>query len=507
MPIPRLFSPSIFGRAGLVVLISAFGLALAIGQGTQEAALEAEAMKYVEQASDEALSTEDRIEALRRLKAAHDRMREIKKAQGERWKSRDDGDGFKSLVDYILPANLSNLAGELKVNLAELGPPRLEVPGALGGTVTVKTDGDQKEYQLTKPLRPWVVQEPSSRRPATDDQRLTQMLQEIGQESNWYLNELADIQRNAGLYFRTAFQKIAFSVPYQEETIWKNAELFAQRSGAGTREWMARQLSSARRLETWRWLDSVMDKTFEDLQSDHLKAQEDLQKKLLFKQETWQLNEATAYQASLQELCSALVSVEQMLVWYIGAPTFDKSEEEARARADARTALGQQQPVVLRLWLKWKFEQAYLTSLGTVVMGDAAPLKQNERLKDALPAAEAEYKAALDRLNLLELEMMNRYFGWRIKDGLERAIPMPTFRPHLPSAGHEINFYRNLFMRSPPADIDHYERLRGLGFFKNCQSSDETYTHLLTKEQLDAFHAESSERAAAVSPATLPDGR
>lgn len=480
-------------------------------QKAQEAELVKQADRYISRVQGGTSSVEELAGAVRELDDIYQRMRAIIRSQGqEKWDQRTEYDEFKRMHDF-LPLFRAQLVEALT---AELKAARLkpnEVRARLAELLTARAEGGQAEaqteVQTPAVFRPWDVA-PSRRPPATDDQRLRQMIEELNGQTDWHQNELNEMRRNAGLYFRTVLPSIVVDYTYyDEQMIWLMAGGFAEESGAETRAWMDQELSTSRRLEEdWAWLHDILDKSFEDLQKQYFDAQDSLRAHLLIRQETWSAEEALAYPATIGRLCGDLVSAEQMLVWYLGAPSFEESERRARSRAEQRERLEQQQPVVLRQWLKWQFLKKRDESLPAIVSPwDAAKKREKMYLTDAPPdqpnrleQAEADYSAAKGALDVMKLELMRGYFGWRIKDGLQRAIEMPKFRPRLKQAGHDVNFYRNLLLRAPPADVDEYERLKDLGFFKNCQSR-ETYHELLTGTERAAHSAQDDRRRAALA--------
>lgn len=499
-----------------VLVALALGLGFAYAQDAEqaqrahEAELVRQAGEFIAQAQDGRRSVEDRADAVRKLDGVYQRMHAIYLSEGElKWTEPDGRDEFKSMHHH-LPGTRARLVESLADALKAKARPRLkpaEVQARLAELLTVRAEEAQAEVQMevqTPPkVRPWELSGPPPRPPNTDDQRLRQMIQELEEQTDWYRNELADIRRSTGPYFRRTFRSIF--PDYHQESIDQMAERFAEDSGSGTTAFITTEISTVRRLEDdWAWVLGVLDKKFDDLREDYFVAQDTLREHLLIKYETWSLDQARGYPASTAQLCDNLVSIEQMLVWSLGAPTFEESERRARPRAEARKGLEEQQHIVLRLWLKWMLQETRDASLGSIgTVWDFLKAAEKQRLEPLKTQAEKDYNAALGELNERKRDLMSTYFRWRIKDGLERAIAMDKFRPHLKTAGDSINFYRNLLFRSPPADADEYERLKNLGFFKNCQSED-TYRELLSQAELDALREQNTRRISALGAAAAP---
>jgi hypothetical protein len=411
----------------------------------------------------------------------------------------------RSQIPNIREGIFAGLAEELKAT----GLKPREVRARLAEALSARSEGAQTNVQTPAPRRPWDVLEPSGRRSATEDQRLEQIIREIMQQTDWYRNETGDIQRNPGLYFRTIFRDIF--PEFDDDTINQMAANFARESGASTTSFMSTQLTTARRLEEWGWLEGVLGASLESLRTRYFETQDVLRAQLLIKRETWSATEAFDYNESLKPICRDLTSVELMLVWFIGGPTDRDIEirigQVAEASREARDRLTGQQAIVLRHWLKLTALEARDENMGTIgiVGGDLFRAAEKSRLAPLIDTARSDYNSAHGALNEMKEELIQANFAWRIRDGLERAIAMPHFRPRKPKAGDHDNFYRNL-LRSPTAEVDEYRRLYDLGFFKDCQSS-ETYRELLSESEYMEFLVQGRRRAAAVAPVLPPERR
>lgn len=217
-------------------------------------------------------------------------------------------------------------------------------------------------------------------------------------------------------------------------------------------------------VKEWQWLDVGRDDADEianwqpsRLKQRYTEIQDRLRSyELLIAFPEWTADAVQQYDTDRTNLCEELQRVELALVWALGM----NSAEIAHARQvlqhegaqfyDRYTAA--QDAAFYEGWTWWIYTRQNLKALmavGRSTFGQGKALKQM-----SIGRSRSEGHLQLTR------DFQRKFFGDRVRKGLERAVPMSTFRPHVVKLSD--NVYKELL---DPAEFDRYKKA---GFFGSC---------------------------------------